>query len=176
MVPKKGFLVLLEACRLLSDRGMDFHLTLAGDGPERRKIREFIQRQGLADRVSLPGAVPHREVARLMAAADLLVMPSLIAPSGDRDGIPNVILEALSWEVPVVGTAVAGIPEVIQDGGTGWLTAPGDPEALARTVAAALADPAAARRRAAQGRALVAREFDSQRNYARLKARFEEED
>jgi colanic acid/amylovoran biosynthesis glycosyltransferase len=174
LVPKKGFPVLLRACRLLSAHGFDFHLTLAGDGPDRRKIRQFIQRQGLGDRVSLPGAVPHREVARLMAAADLLVMPSLIAPSGDRDGIPNVILEAMLWEVPVVGSAVAGIPEVIKDGDTGWLTEPGDPDALARAVAAALTDPGEARRRAEQGRALVAREFDSRKNYARLKALLEE--
>lgn len=174
LVPKKGFPVLLRACRLLSAQGVDFRLTLAGDGPDRRKIREFIQRQGLADRVSLPGAVPHRQVARLMAAADLLVMPSLIAPSGDRDGIPNVILEAMLWEVPVVSTAVAGIPEVIKDGDTGWLTAPGDPDALARAVAAALTDPGEARRRAERGRALVAREFDSRRNYGRLQALFEE--
>jgi colanic acid/amylovoran biosynthesis glycosyltransferase len=173
LVPKKGFPVLLEACRLLWAHGVDFHLTLAGDGPDRRKLREYLQRQGLADRVSLPGAVPHREVARLMAAADLLVMPSLIAPSGDRDGIPNVILEALLWGVPVVGTRVAGIPEVIQDGDTGWLTAPGDPEALARAVAAALADPAEARRRAERGRKFVKKEFNSQRNYSRLKALFE---
>ncbi len=108
-----------------------------------------------------------------MAAADLLVMPSLIAPSGDRDGIPNVILEALLCEVPVVASAVSGIPEVIRDGDTGWLTAPGDPEALARAVAAALADPAEARRRAERGRELVRQEFDSRKNYARLKALFE---
>ena len=173
LVPKKGFPVLLMACRQLHAQGVEVHLTLAGDGPERGKIRELIDREGLAQRVSLPGAVPHREVARLMAGADLLVMPSLIAPSGDRDGIPNVILEALLCEVPVVASAVSGIPEVIQDGDTGWLTAPGDPEALARAVAAALADPGEARRRAERGRALVAREFDSRKNYARLKALFE---
>jgi colanic acid/amylovoran biosynthesis glycosyltransferase len=172
-VPKKGFAVLLAACRSLSDQGVDFRLTLAGDGPERRKLRELIHRQGLAGRVSLTGAVPHREVARLMAQAHLLVMPSLIAPSGDRDGIPNVILEALFCGLPVLATAVSGIPEVIREGDTGWLTAPGDPEALAQAVAAALAAPAEARRRAGQGRALVAREFDSQRNYSRLKALFE---
>lgn len=173
LVPKKGFPVLLMACRHLSDCGLDFRLTLAGDGPERGKIRELIDLQGLADRVSLPGAVPHREVARLMAQSDLLVMPSLIAPSGDRDGIPNVVLEALLCEVPVVATMVSGIPEVIREGDTGWLTAPGDPEALARTVAAALADPGEAHRRAEKGRALMAREFDSSKNYARLKALFE---
>jgi len=173
LVPKKGFSVLLTACRDLAAQGVEVRLTLAGDGPERGKIRELIDREGLADRVSLPGAVPHREVARLMAAADLLVMPSLIAPSGDRDGIPNVILEALLCEVPVVASAVSGIPEVIREGDTGWLTTPGDPEALARAVAAALADPAEARRRVKRGRALVAREFDSRKNYARLKALFE---
>jgi glycosyltransferase involved in cell wall biosynthesis len=173
LVPKKGFAVLLAACRNLRAQGVEVRLTLAGDGPERGKIRELIHREGLADRVSLPGAVPYREVAGLMAAADLLVMPSLIAPSGDRDGIPNVILEALLCEVPVVASAVSGIPEVIRDGDTGWLTAPGDPEGLARAVAAALADPAEARRRAERGRDLVRQEFDSRKNYARLKALFE---
>jgi glycosyltransferase involved in cell wall biosynthesis len=172
LVPKKGFSVLLAACRALTAQGVDFRLTLAGDGPERGKLREIIDRGGLVYRVRLPGAVPHREVARLMAAADLLVMPSLIAPSGDRDGIPNVILEALVCGVPVVASAVSGIPEVIQDGDTGWLTVPGDAEALARVLAAALADPGEARRRAEQGRVLVAREFDSRKNYARLMALF----
>jgi colanic acid/amylovoran biosynthesis glycosyltransferase len=173
LVPKKGFPVLLAACRLLRDQRVDFRLTLAGDGPDLNKIREIVREHGLADRVNLPGAVPHREVARLMAAAHLLVMPSLIAPSGDRDGIPNVILEALLCEVPVVASAVSGIPEVIREGDTGWLTTPGDPEALARAVAGALADPGEARRRTERGRDLVAREFDSERNYARLKALLE---
>ncbi len=173
LVPKKGFTVLIRGCRYLTAQGVDFRLTLAGDGPERGIIRDLIRQQGLADRVSLPGAVPHREVARLMAQADLLVTPSLIAPSGDRDGIPNVIMEALFFEVPVVASAVSGIPEVIREGDTGWLTEPNDPEALARTVAAALADPHEARRRAEKGRALVAREFDSLRNYAKLKGLFE---
>ena len=130
---------------------MEVRLTLAGDGPERGKIRELVHREGLANRVTLPGAVPHREVARLMAAADLLVMPSLIAPSGDRDGIPNVILEALLCAVPVVASAVSGIPEVIREGDTGWLTTPGDPDALARAITELLADPGA--RRALEERA-----------------------
>jgi len=173
LVAKKGFPVLMEACRLLADRGLEFRLTLAGEGPERKNIQALIDRHGLANRVSLLGAVPHGEVARLMAAADLLVTPSVIAPSGDRDGIPNVILEALLCETPVVATAVSGIPEVIRDGDTGWLTAPGDAPALAEAVLAALAEPAEARRRGARGGDFVRREFDSQKNYARLKALFE---
>ncbi|MEJ2672810.1 MAG: glycosyltransferase, partial [Deltaproteobacteria bacterium] len=172
LVPKKGFHILLQACRLLSEAGLDFHLTLAGDGPEYGRIRKLIERLHLAGRVSLPGAVPHREVARLMAGADLLVMPSLIAPSGDRDGIPNVILEAMLCEVPVVASAVSGIPEVIRAGDTGWLVEPANPAALAQAVTATLADPGDARRRAHNGRQFITRNFDSGKNYAKLKALF----
>ena len=123
--------------------------------------------------MTMPGFIPHREVPQLLAGAHMLVMPSIIAPSGDRDGIPNVVLEALAHEVPVVATAVSGLPDVIVPGETGWLVPPQDPQALAGAILAALKDPAGARRRAQAGRDLVAREFDFRQNYARLKACFE---
>jgi glycosyltransferase involved in cell wall biosynthesis len=173
LVPKKGYAILLAACRLLAREGLDFHLTLAGDGPERRQLRRLIGRYGLKGRVTLPGFVPHREVPHLLQEADLFIMPSLITPSGDRDGIPNVVLEALLHEVPVVATEISGLPEVIRPGTTGWLIRAADPERLARAVQEACADPREARRRALAGRDLVAREFDSKRNYSRLKALFD---
>ncbi len=169
-VPKKGFDVLLAACRLLAQQGVDFRLTLAGSGPERRHLAALAENYGLGDRVALPGFVPHREVPDLLARAHLFVMPSVIAPSGDRDGIPNVVLEAMTHELPVVASAVSGLPEVVLPGETGWLSPPWDPEGLASAMMAALRDPAEARRRARAGRELVAREFDSMKNYARLKA------
>ncbi len=173
LVPKKGYDILLAACRRLAQEGFNFHLTLAGDGPERHKLRQLIDRYSLREKVTLPGFVPHREVPRLLREADLFLMPSLITPSGDRDGIPNVVLEALLHEVPVVATEVSGLPEVIRPPQTGWLAPPADPEALARTVREACADQAEARRRALAGRKLVAREFDSVRNYSKLKRLFE---
>jgi colanic acid/amylovoran biosynthesis glycosyltransferase len=172
-VRKKGFSLLLEACRLLAEQGLDFQLTLAGDGPERPQLVKLIGEYDLTARVELPGFVAHGQVSRLMQQAHLFIMPSLVAPSGDRDGIPTVILEALLQEVPVVATEVSGIPEVVIPGDTGWLTPPEDPQTLARDMLAALSDPAEARRRAHAGGALVAREFDSRTNYGRLKARFE---
>jgi len=172
-VRKKGFSLLLEACRLLAAQGVDFHLTLAGDGPERPQIVKLIREYDLTERVKLPGFVAHGQVSRLFQQTHLFIMPSLVAPSGDRDGIPTVILEAMLHEVPVVATEVSGIPEVVIPGETGWLTPPEDPQALARDMLAALSDPAEARRRAQAGGALVAREFDSRTNYGRLKARFE---
>ena len=173
LVAKKGFPILIEACRLLSAQGFEFRLTLAGDGPQRSHLSRLIRKKGLEDRVDLAGFVPHREVPRLLCESDLFIMPSIITPSGDRDGIPAVILEALAHEVPVVATEVSGIPEVIQAAVTGWLVPPADPEALARAVAEACSNPPEARRRALAGRDLVAREFDSVKNYSRLKALFE---
>ena len=172
-VRKKGFPLLLEACRLLAEQGVDFHLTLAGDGPERPQLLKLIREYNLTARVELPGFLPHRQIASLLQQAHLFIMPSLVAPSGDRDGIPTVILEALLHEVPVVATEVSGIPEVVIPGDTGWLTPPEDPQALARDMLAALSDPTEARRRGQAGGALVAREFDSRTNYGRLQALFE---
>ncbi len=172
-VVKKGFHVLLAACRLLQERGLEFRLVLAGDGPERQRLEGLIQSYGLQDRVALPGFVGHGEVHRLLAAAHLFVMPSIVAPGGDRDGTPTVIAEALQHEVPVVATAVCGIPEMVRPGVTGWLVPPSDPPALATAMAQALADPAAARRRAQRGRVLMASRFASRENYGRLRALFQ---
>ena len=173
LVPKKGYDILLAACRLLAREGLDFHLTLAGDGPQRHKLQRLIREYDLEHKVTLTGFVPHREVPRLLQEADLFVMPSLITPSGDRDGIPNVVLEALVHEVPVVATEVSGIPEVVHPPETGWLTPPADPGKLARAIKEAWSDPAEARRRALAGRDIVIREFDSVKNYRKLKALFE---
>ncbi len=170
LVDKKGFPVLLQACRLLLDQGLDLRLTLAGDGPRRRPLRRLAARLGLQARVSFPGFVPHAQVPALLREAHLFVLPCRVDVRGDRDGIPTVILEALAHGLPVVSTAVSGIPEAVRPGETGWLAPPDDPAALARCIQEALADPAEAVKRGRAGQDLVAREFDSRKNYARLAA------
>jgi glycosyltransferase involved in cell wall biosynthesis len=168
-VVKKGFPVLLAACRRLAGEGLDFRLILAGDGPQRRQLVQLVREYGLEGRVEFPGFVPHRQVPELLGRADLFVMPCVIDPRGDRDGLPNVILEAMAHEVPVVATDVNGVSEAVRPGETGWLIPPEEAAILAQTIREALADPGEARRRARAGRELVAREFDSTKNYARLK-------
>lgn len=169
-VDKKGFPVLLQACRLLVDEGLDLALTLAGDGPRRRQLRRLTETLGLQQRVSFPGFIPHRQVPALLQEAHLFVLPCRVDPRGDRDGIPTVILEALATGLPVVSTTVSGISEAVRPGETGWLAPPDDPKALARCLQEALADPVEAARRGQAGRALVTREFNSRKNYARLAA------
>lgn len=173
LVPKKGFPVLLKACAHLQAQGVDFHLTLAGDGPERTHLLGLVRQYGLEGRVDLPGFIPHRQVPALLHQADLFLMPCVIDAGGDRDGLPNVVLEALAHALPVAASAVNGLPEAVRPGETGWLLPPGDPQALAGAIREALADPTEARRRGLAGRELVSREFDSQKNYARLKDCFE---
>jgi len=174
MVDTKGFPVLLAACRHLASWGMDFRLTLAGAGLQRWRLAYLVRKYGLQDRVMFPGFVPHRQVPEFFRQADLFIMSSRIDAVGNRDGIPTVILESLAHGVPVVATDVSGISEVIRPGETGWLAPPDDPLALAQAVREALADPAEARRRAQAGRELVGREFDSQKNYGRLKECFKQ--
>jgi glycosyltransferase involved in cell wall biosynthesis len=169
LVEKKGFPVLLAACRYLTEWRVDFRLSLAGEGPERRRLLGLVQEYALGDRVSFLGHVPHNQVPELFRHSDLFVMPCQVARGGDRDGLPNVILEALALQVPVVATDVNGVNEAVLPGKTGWLVPPQEPRLLAQAMREALSQPEEAQRRAQAGRELVSREFDSPTNYARLK-------
>ncbi len=172
-VIKKGFSFLLQACHLLAQAGLDFQLTLAGDGPEKVHLQGLVKKYHLNSRVQMPGFVDRQQVRQLLAATHLFVMPSIVAPSGDRDGTPTVIAEALLHKVPVVATKVCGIPEMVRPGETGWLVPPEDPPALAQAIIQALANPAEAHHRAANGGQLMRQEFDSRKNYRRLMDYFE---
>jgi glycosyltransferase involved in cell wall biosynthesis len=162
----KGFDVLIDACAILSRRGFPYQLTLVGAGMPwpTAVIRRRIRIHGLRARVFLPGFVGHDRMGELYAASDIFVMPSVVHPTGDRDGIPNVIMEALAHGIPVVATDVCGIPEVVEDGVTGRLVRQRDPEALADAVMDLAADRDRAVAMAQAGRERVGRMFDPETN------------
>lgn len=164
-VPKKGFAHLLRSVALLAHGGVDVRLTLAGDGMLRLALKRLATRLGISDRVDFPGFVPHDSVGKWFFDSDVFVMPSVIAPSGDRDGLPTVILEALAHGLPVVATAVSGIPEVIEDGVSGVLVREGDPEALADAIRTLVSNREAAIAMARRGQTRVREEFDAERNH-----------
>ena len=167
-VPKKGFDYLLTALARLRREQIPVRLTLVGDGRLRRSLKRRCRLLGIADMVDMPGFLPHDRVEALMRSHDIFLMPSVQTANGDRDGIPNVIMEALSCRMPVIATDVCGIGEVIRDGETGLLVPQRDPRALADGVRRLLADRDAALRMAAQGRDLVLHMFDSEANTRQL--------
>lgn len=164
----KAFDVLIQACKILKDSGLSFHLTLAGDGPRKILFKHLTRKLGLNELVSFPGFIPHDRVSELFSSADVFVMSSAVHSTGERDGIPNVIVEALIHRVPVVATDVCGIPEVIQDGVTGFLVPEKDPSALANAIIEMVANRESALEMADRGRSQVLRQFDPERNHAKI--------
>jgi colanic acid/amylovoran biosynthesis glycosyltransferase len=164
----KGHPYLIEAAGLLRDRGVPFTLQLVGEGEDRPALERQIADKGLEGQVKLLGAVPRDRVAELLAGTDVFVLPSVVTPSGKKEGIPVALMEALATEVPVVATQISGIPELIESGRSGLLVPERDPAALADALEQVHRDPAAARVMAAEGRAKVLAEFDLRRNTAAL--------
>ncbi|HXE58538.1 MAG TPA: glycosyltransferase [Gemmatimonadales bacterium] len=144
LTPEKGHDTLLAAAAILAPRAPELHWALAGDGPGRPALEDEVLARGLAGRVHLLGHLP--DPGRLIADADLFVFPSR------AEGLGTTILEAMALGVPVVASAVGGIPELL-DGDAGVLVPPDDPDALAGAIAALLADPTRRRRVAEAGRA-----------------------
>lgn len=122
---QKGHLLLIEAAQILAREGEDFQLLLAGDGELRAQLEAEIDRRGLAGIVRITGWVDSAEVRRLLLASRALVVSSF------AEGLPVVVMEAMALSRPVVGTQIAAIPELVQDGRSGWLCPAGDAEALA---------------------------------------------
>jgi glycosyltransferase involved in cell wall biosynthesis len=122
----------------------------------------------LRDRVEICGALPHEEVIERYRRASLFVLPCVQSTDGNRDGIPNVLLEAMAMQIPVISTRVSAIPELITDGANGVLVEPGDPLALAKAMEALLQSPKRADRLAENGRKTVASNYDLEANVRRF--------
>lgn len=167
-VGKKGYDFLLHACRILKDSGIDFHLTLAGGGPRMRQLKYLTWKLGLADRVSFPGFVPHDRVSELFQSTDIFLMPSIIHRSGDRDGIPTVLMEALMHRVPVIATDISGIGELVENRVTGLLIREKSAQAIAEAVKEFVRDRDSALRTAEQGREKVLRQFNPEVNHEKV--------
>lgn len=155
LVPKKGFDTLIRACGELGRRGVRFDLVILGGGDLHDELVVLAREVGIGDRVRILGSRPQAEVVEQLAEAEIFALSPRILPDGDRDGVPNVLLEAMAAGVPVVATAVSGIPEMVTDGQTGRLVPPQRPDLLADVLAGLLADPAERARLGAAGQRQV---------------------
>ena len=164
LVEKKGFGDLLAACSLLKRRRVRFRCVIVGEGGLRDQLASAVAELGLADDVVLTGALRQDQLLREFGRATVFALTPIVANDGDRDGIPNVILESLACGVPVVSTAAGGITEVLIHERTGLVAQPGDILTIAAQLERLLGDSALRRKLAAAGQRVVAEQFDAHTN------------
>lgn len=172
---KKGLPLLIEACRILKNQGHTFECCLVGDGPQRTYLECLIEQYNLHDTVKLAGVIFQEKLQDYYRAADILVLPSIIASDGDRDGIPVALIEAMAIGRPVVSTQVSGIPELVEHGQTGLLVPPGDAEALAEALLTLIRDESLRQQMGRASREKVIRQFSLNDNIAQVAGLFVEE-
>ena len=173
LIGKKGYHHLLDGCAELARRGVTFHVELVGDGPLESALRAQATAAGLDDgRVTFRGALPASSVWELYRAADVFVFTGVVDAAGDRDGLPNVVPEAMAHGLPVIAGREPGVGEAVRDGETGLVVDVTDAAALADAVERLRADAGLRERLGSAGRAWVAANFLAEKNTATLAAAF----
>jgi colanic acid/amylovoran biosynthesis glycosyltransferase len=173
LVEKKGFELLIRACARMASDGHDFVCTIVGEGPEHDALDKLIRQCGLQTVVKLVGAMNNDEVRAMMLSADMFVLPCRETLSGDMDGIPVVLMEAMACRVPVITGDLPAIRELVIHGHTGLLVNPSDPGALSNAIVTLSLDNDMRVHLADNGRRAIEQEFSTQLNVDRLLAAFE---
>jgi len=173
LVSKKGYKDLVDALALLQNKGLRIHADVYGGGPLRHELEARAHRLGLDGRLTFHGARLQDEILAAYRRAAVFVLAPVVTDDGDRDGIPNVLVEAMASGVPVVATKISGIPELITDGIDGLLVNEHDPGALAAAIERVLIDSELAAQLGRAGRRRVERDFDLVANTHRLRALLE---
>lgn len=168
LAERKGFAHLVAACNLVRNQGHRFVCRIIGGGPQQAGLEELIASLSLRDSVSLLGALPHEAVVDHYRRATMLVLPCVRTADGDVDGIPNVLVEAMAFGIPVVSSDLPAVRELITDGVDGLLVPEGDVKRLADAVRRLLDEPQLRRRLGAEARHTVAERFDVAKNVRRL--------
>jgi glycosyltransferase involved in cell wall biosynthesis len=163
LVEKKGLDDLIEACHYLRDRGLSFQCWIIGKGKLRRPLQALIKKRNLGDSVKLLGAHSQDGVLERYRRAHLFVLPCIVGSDGNRDGLPVSIVEALSCGLPVVTTAVTGIPEVVQDLHNGMIVPEHNPKALAGSLQKLIVDEGLYKQLKQNARSSVVDRFDKDR-------------
>ena len=164
LVEKKGTVKLVEACAKLLQQGYEFICNIIGDGPQRKRIEDAIEKHQLKDRVVLVGELPREQLHEYWTNASMFVLPCAIEKDGNRDGIPVVLMEAMASGIPVISTNISGIPELIEDGRTGLLIPPNDVVLLSEAMMKVINDPGLAQRLIVHARSKIEEEYNVKLN------------
>jgi len=173
LAERKGAPILVEACRILAERGVAFRCVIVGDGPQRVLVEQMVEQYGLRGVIELKGTVFQEHLKEYLNRANVFVLPCVTLDNGDMDGIPVALMEAMAMEIPTVSTYVSGIPELIEDGHSGLLVNEKDETALANALQQLLEDEELCTRLGKGGREKVIQEFNSHKNAVQLAILFE---
>ena len=173
-IQKKGLDVTLHAIRLLKDKAVPFTLTLAGEGPEEPSLRSLAHELGIADQISFTGFLQREQLEEAYRRHHLFVHPSRTTPEGDREGIPNSLLEAMAYGLPVVSTRHSGIPEAVTDGQNGFLVERPDPTSLAAAIRQLIDNPSLYERLSSNAHDTVLKRFSLAANAAAVETLYRE--
>ena len=172
-VEKKGFDVLVRALVVLEKMGCPFVCSIVGDGPLSDNIKKQTEQANIGNKIRFLGGLPQQEVKHLFEQSDIFVLPCVQAKSGDLDGIPVVLMEAMAIGVPVVSTTLSGIPELIHHDHNGLLSPPGDSDELVHQLRRLIDDPDMALRLAVQARKTIEQDFNIRKNAEKLSTCFQ---
>jgi colanic acid/amylovoran biosynthesis glycosyltransferase len=172
LIEKKGFRVLIDACRLLRSSGFHFVCQIVGEGPERNRLHELVQRYQLSGMVRLMGPLPQTELVEILAQSSIFVFPAIRDSSGDSDNLPTVLIEAMASSLPIVATEVAGIPEIVQRYENGILVPEKDPARLAEAIRVIAGDEALLERLGRASRRIAEEKFALSNTVGQLKSLF----
>lgn len=173
-VAKKGYDDLFRAAKLLNAAGLDFELVQIGSGELTRELEAMVYDLGLGHRIKLLGTLPHETVIEHYRSSHCFALACKVAANGDRDGIPNVLVEAMAVGLPVIATNVSAIPELVADGATGKLVEAQAPAAMARAILDVLLNPDAYERQRKQARLKVETDFDNKACIMKLHQLFQQ--
>ncbi|NVO09759.1 MAG: glycosyltransferase family 4 protein [Bacteroidales bacterium] len=173
LVEKKGLIYLLKAIRILKGNGTKIHCTIIGNGPLQKQLKRFIIKNNLTHCVRLKDLISQEEVKQQVADSDIFVLPCIVVKNGDRDGLPNVLLEAMAMGIPVISTNISAIPELIKDEETGLLVSEKNETAIADAILRLNNDNQLYNRIAENGERKVKDSFDIEISTNKLVAIFE---
>ena len=170
LVPKKGFPTMLTALKNLREKGQDFQCNIIGSGPLKSALLSQIEESGLTGYVHLHSEMSQQELSQFYQKADIFALACEVQEDGDRDGIPNVIVESMATGIPIVAIRISGIPECVENGVSGILVEQRNPAAFADALAALLSDVDLRQKYGLAGRKQIEKTFDSAKNISAISA------
>ncbi|MGI9235081.1 MAG: glycosyltransferase family 4 protein [Woeseiaceae bacterium] len=170
LAERKGFHHLIRACHTLKDRGYNVHCDIVGEGEQRPELEKLISELSLNETVALCGALRHEEVIEKYQNATMFVLPCVQSSTGNMDGIPNVVAEAMAMQLPVVSSRISGVPELVEHDVSGLLTDPGDESAIVDAIARLLDDSELRTSLGDSAYRAIHEQFDVETNTRRLAA------